>query len=43
MMQHEEKEESEEASSPDVHESTLHGDVVSSMTGCLLHYLLLWE
>ena len=53
-MQHEGREESEEASSPDVHESTLHGDVVRSLTrpyngmklavtGCSPHYLLLWE
>ena len=53
-MQREGKEESKEASFPDVHESTLHGDVVPSLTrlyigtklvvtGCLPHYLLLWE
>ena len=31
-MQRKGKEESEEASSPDVHESTLCGDAVSSLT-----------
>ena len=54
VMQREGKEESKEASFPDVHESTLHGDVVSSLMqpyngmklvvmGCLPHYLLLWK
>ena len=53
-MQREGKEESEEASSPYVRESTLHGDAVPSLTrphngmksavmGYLPHYLLLWE
>ena len=54
VMQHEGKEESEEALSPDMHESTLHGDAVPSLMrpyngtklavlGYLPHYLLLWE
>ena len=54
VMQRDGKEESEEVSSPDVHKSTLHGDMVPSLTrphngmktvvmGYLPHYLLLWE
>ena len=53
-MQREGREESEEASSPDMHESTLCGDMVQSLmqpyngmksvvTGCSPRYLLLWE
>ena len=53
-MEREGKEESKEASFPDVRESTLRGDMVPSltrlyigtklaMTGCLPHYLLLRE
>ena len=53
-MQHGGREESEEVSSPDVHESTLCGDTVQSLTrpyngmksvvtGGSPHHLLLWE
>ena len=53
-MQPEGKERCEEVSSPDVHKSTLRGDMVPSLmrphngmktmvTGYLPHYLLLWE
>ena len=53
-MQREGREESEEALSPDVRESTLQGDMVPSqmqpyngmkltVTGYLPHYLLLWR
>ena len=54
MMQHKGKGESKQVSSPDVYESTLHGDAVSSLMrpyngtklavmGCLPHCLQLWE
>ena len=53
-MQREGKEEFKEVSFPDMYYSTLRGDSVPSLTwlyigtesvvtGCLLHYLLLWE